>query len=88
VIVSRSPLATLFPDSPEQDSPLAGLCHLLRVSPFTLVTSQRFILYRLKDTGVTFTDDQISALILESRGYPGQLQEAASYLFRQITEKE
>jgi hypothetical protein len=84
VIASRSPLERLFPDSPEMDSPLAGVCRQINVQPFSPQMSRAFILARLQGTGVSFTEEQISDIIAESQGRPGLIQQAAANLYRQI----
>jgi hypothetical protein len=85
VIASRSPLARLFPDSPELDSPLAGICHQLDVGPFPLDVARAFLAHRLRGTGVVFSEDQIGALLAESDGHPAKLQRAATDLYHRIT---
>ena len=46
VIASRSPLAHLFPDSPERDSPLAGICRQIDVLPFSAAVAREFLIQR------------------------------------------
>ena len=82
VIASRSPLAHLFPDSPELDSPLAGICHPLDVGPFPPDIARAFLAERLQGTGVTFTEREISELLAETGGHPAKLQHAAAELYR------
>ncbi len=82
-IASRSPLARLFPDSPELDSPLAGICHQLDVGPFAPDIARAFLAHRLRSTGVTFAESEIAALLDASGGHPAKLQRAAAELFRQ-----
>ncbi|HMQ53091.1 MAG TPA: TIR domain-containing protein [Anaerolineae bacterium] len=84
VIASRSPLERLFPDSPEMDSPLAGICRQINVQPFSPHLARAFILDRLQGTGVSFSEEQISDIIAESQGRPGLLQQVAANLYRQI----
>jgi hypothetical protein len=83
VIASRSPLARLFPDSPELDSPLAGICHQLDVGPFTLPIARAFLAQRLQGTGVIFSEDEIKMLLRETQGHPAKLQRAAADLYSQ-----
>jgi len=85
VIASRSPLARLFPDSPELDSPLAGICRQLDVLPFTPDVARDFLRQRLEGTGVTFSDAQIADLIARTDGHPAKLQEQAADLYRELT---
>jgi hypothetical protein len=88
VVASRTPLARLFPDSPEMDSPLAGICHQLDVGPFTPEAARAFLAHRLCGTGVTFGESEIAALLRETGGHPGRLQHAAADLYRQHTSHE
>ena len=81
VIASRSPLAYLFPDSPELDSPLAGICHQLDVGPFPPQAARAFLAHRLRGTGVTFTESEIITLITQTGGHPAKLQRAAADLY-------
>ncbi|MFQ5612695.1 MAG: trypsin-like peptidase domain-containing protein [Anaerolineae bacterium] len=85
VIASRSPLSRLFPDSPELDSPLAGICHQLNVNPFPPDVARDFLAHRLQGSGVTFTAGQIDSLLAESGGHPADLQRLAADLYRRVT---
>ncbi len=81
VIASRSPLARLFPDSPELDSPLAGICLHLDVGPFSPDVARAFLAARLAGTGITFTEAEIARLLAETGGHPARLQRAAADLY-------
>jgi hypothetical protein len=81
VIASRSPLNVLFPDSPELDSPLAGICRTIDVRPFSPKTARAFIESRLEGTRVDFTKSEIKTLLSESDGHPAKLQRAAADLY-------
>jgi hypothetical protein len=81
VIASRNPLSKLFPDSPELDSPLAGICLPLEVGPFSLDTIRAFVAHRLRGTGVTFTEGEVAALAAETGGHPARVQRAAADLY-------
>jgi hypothetical protein len=83
VIASRSPLAHLFPDSPELDSPLAGICRPLDVGPLAPGDARAFLSQRLRGTGVTFTESEIQRLLDETGGHPTRLQRAAADLYDQ-----
>jgi hypothetical protein len=85
VIASRSSLERLFPDSPELDSPLAGICRQLDVGPFTPDIARAFLAERLGSTNVSFSTEQIGDLLLRSGGHPAKLQRAAADLYDQIT---
>ncbi len=82
VIASRSPLTHLFPDSPELDSPLAGICRPLDVGPFSPEIARAFIADRLQNTDIAFTDSEVAALLEETGGHPARLQRAAADLYR------
>ncbi len=86
VIASRSPLSRLFPDSPELDSPLAGICRQLDVKPFSPGVAREFLLQRLHGTGIMFSEAQIKELIHDTGGHPAKLQEAAAKLYRESSE--
>ena len=88
VIASRSPLAHLFPDSPELDSPLAGICRPLDVGPFPPNIARAFLGHRLGGTGVTFAESEIIALLAKTGGHPAKLQRAAADLYRRHTQHE
>jgi hypothetical protein len=81
VIASRSPLGDLFPDSTELTSPFAGICHPLDVVPFSSDIARAFLAHRLRGTGVTFTESEISTLLAETGGHPAKLQRAAADLY-------
>jgi hypothetical protein len=85
VIASRSPLFHLFPDSPELDSPLAGICRQLDVTPFSPKSARTFLNDRLHDTGVRFTASEIQSLVHETDGHPAKLQRAAANLYSMKT---
>lgn len=82
VIASRSPLAHLFPDSPELDSPLAGLCRQLDILPFSEEITRAFLNNRLSGTEVKFSNEELVRLWVETKGHPARLQELAADLYR------
>lgn len=82
VIASRSPLSHLFPDSPELDSPLAGICYQLDIKPFSEVVVRNFLTHRLYGAEVTFNEEEITELFLTTRGHPARLQREAANLYR------
>jgi hypothetical protein len=86
VIASRSPLEMLFEDNPLRTSPLASLCHALRLVPFSQATSEAFLLHRLQGHAVAFSARQRQMLHEQSGGHPGQLQAAAAALYNQLLE--
>ena len=87
VIASRSPLEQLFPDSPGMTSPLANVCVKLDVKPFSSNVARNFLIQRLKHSGITFTEHQISDLIERSGGHPGKLQDEAARLYNETVSK-
>lgn len=87
VIASRSPLEQLFPDSPGMTSPLANVCVKLDVKPFAPKVARNFLLQRLKNSGITFTEHQILDLIERSGGHPGKLQDEAARLYNETVFK-
>ena len=83
VIASRSPLAELFPDSPEKTSPLDYPA--IDVGKFSPEIARDFLQYRLSGTGVIFSEEQIRQILAETRGHPARLQQAAADLYRRLT---
>jgi len=86
VIASRSPLAHLFPDSPEMNSPLAGICRQINIKSFSLDVARDFLHQRLSGTGVTFTEQQINEILSQSQGHPAHLQQAAATLYTKLSQ--
>ncbi|MEI6777580.1 MAG: CHAT domain-containing protein [Chloroflexales bacterium] len=83
VIASNSSLERLFPDSEGKTSPLANICQKIDVLPFTPTTIRSFLFSRLEGSGVSFSEEQIAALIRQSGGNPARLQRTARELFEQ-----
>ncbi len=83
VIASRSPLARLFPDSPEMTSPLAGLCAQVQIPPFSLPETFALIAARLASLGLSLPETAITAAHHESGGHPARLQQALQKTFAQ-----
>jgi hypothetical protein len=81
VTATRSPLNVIFPDRPNETSPLASLCQQRDVLPFTEQETIDFIRLRLEPTGVEFSDRDIAELYQQTNGHPGKLQLAAADLF-------
>lgn len=84
VLVSRTPLAHCFPDSPSNDSPLYNICRQIDVPPFTPQIARAFIDQRLNGTGLSFSHAQIDDLLLRSGCHPARLQQSAHILYRQM----
>ncbi|MBE9039711.1 ATP-binding protein [Oscillatoriales cyanobacterium LEGE 11467] len=87
VIASRSPLQKLFPDLPERTSPLANICKQHRVGVFPPEIAREFLHSRLRDTNVTFSEDQIASLLAESGCHPAKLQERAAQLYDRLVQE-
>ncbi|MBD2043420.1 hypothetical protein [Microcoleus sp. FACHB-672] len=87
VTASERPLRYLFPDSPNRSSPLAGLCRQIEVGRFSPEEARELLTQRLTDTGITFSESQISELVAESNGYPDILQQKAADLYRRLTQQ-
>jgi transcriptional regulator with XRE-family HTH domain len=83
VTASRSPLSQLFPDTPTKTSPLTGICQQIDVTPFDEQEAREFLQRRLQGTGITFTENEIAALVTQSGGHPARLQKKAALLYRQ-----
>lgn len=81
VIASRSPLARLFPDSPQLTSPLAGLCTQVTMSPFTLAESQTLAAQYLAGSGLTLSPTAVERAWQQSGGHPARLQQALHAAF-------
>ena len=81
VIASRSPLDVLFPDSPLQTSPLAGICRIVEVPPFSLDDLRVFLASRLRGTGVGFSEAEIQRIWAQSQGHAGEMQRAARAVY-------
>lgn len=83
VITSRSPLARLFPDSPEMTSPLAGLCAQVLIPALSLAETFDLAAARLAPLGLSLPETAITAAYHESGGHPARLQQALQKAFAQ-----
>lgn len=82
-MVTSTPLDRLFPDSLGGTSPLAMICQQIRIDPWDFGTTRRFLLDRLKNTSVTFSESEMKQLFQNSRGMPWLLVKHAYQLYRQ-----
>lgn len=82
-MVTSTPLDGLFPDSFTGGSPLALICQQIRVDPWDFDTARRFLLDRLKEDSVTFSESEMEQLIQRSGGMPRQLVNHAYHLYLQ-----
>ena len=80
LIASRAPLDTLFPDSTTGSSPLAGICQVTTLPPFTFEETVRFLEGRA-GRGF-FTTAEMEAIWRESGGNPRRIQELAEKAYR------
>lgn len=85
VLVARSPLDRLFPDSDRLTSPLANICQPITVSRWDEATARAFVNQRLSSTPVRFSDDDLARLYQICRGLPCTLVQEAFKLYRSRT---
>jgi hypothetical protein len=83
VIASRSPLGELFPDTPTESSPLAGLCLTYRLPLFTEAEAQALVGRYLAGTGWGLPEALVAGAWAECGGHPGELQKLLHALFAQ-----
>jgi hypothetical protein len=81
VIASRKPLGQLFPDTPDQTSPLAGLCNQLTMPPFTAKEALALAHFRLNGSGFSLPDELVIEACRQASGHPAALQKALHNLF-------
>jgi hypothetical protein len=81
-------LDSLFEDSQDgnKTSPLAGICQEEYLEPWNETTTRAFIAARLALTAVQFTEEEISQLVQESRGYPQRLMLLCNQTYSQYME--
>lgn len=75
ILAANEPLEDLFNDSHNdgKTSPLAGICQEENIQPWEDAIMRDFIAYRLKNTYVSFTEEEIIQLLQESKGHPRKL---------------
>ena len=81
-MVTSIPLDRLFPDSLGGTSPLAMICHQIRIDPWDFNTAREFLLDRLKNNSVTFSESEMEQLFQNSHGMPWMLVKQAYQLYR------
>lgn len=79
------PLDRLFTDSLDGGSPLAGICQQIEVGPWDFNTARQFLLARLKNTSVTFSESEMEQIFKASAGMPLLLMNQAYHLYRRKT---
>jgi type II secretory pathway predicted ATPase ExeA len=84
ITATRSPLNIIFPDRPNETSPLASLCQQRDVLPFDEQETIDFIHMRLEQTGIKFSDRNIAEIYQQTNGHPGKVQQMASELFDRL----
>jgi hypothetical protein len=84
VIVSRSSLERLFPDSPENNSPLASICFKIPMPMFSQAEAQAFAVARLVPLNRTLPLDVIDAAWQISLGNPLVLQRELKAAFDRV----
>jgi Effector-associated domain 4/Bacterial TniB protein len=87
VTASQAPLKEVFPASLERSSPLADLCQQIDVQPFSDREARGFLAERLRETGVSFSNEQIDKLLEISGCNPGRLQSFSATLYNEIRTK-
>jgi hypothetical protein len=85
VVASCTLLNQLFPDSNDKKStsPLHHICPPVTLKPWQKPTVEKFIKTRLKSTGISFSEEEMEKLWLESQGHPQKLMKACFDLYRQ-----
>ncbi len=87
-MVTATPLDRLFPDGFGGTSPLAGICQQIQVDPWDFNTARRFLLDRLTNTPVIFSESEIEQLFRNCSGMPLLLVNRAYHLYRQKIGRE
>lgn len=84
-VASHRPLVEVFPPSSDT-SPFHNIFTEKRLGPFTSAEAREFLDRRLQGTGVTFTQEEVERLVMESGGHPARLQRLAYALFEKKLE--
>lgn len=87
VITSRTELGRLFPDKPDETSPLAGICQTEMLRPFTPAEVQQLVGLVLGGTPYHFSELELEEVFQQTKGHPGRVQQALKLLFRRKYEK-
>ncbi|WP_054468956.1 LuxR C-terminal-related transcriptional regulator [Planktothricoides sp. SR001] len=74
VFGSSQPLDELYQDK-EKLSPFENFFNLVNLEPWDETTARAFIAQRLASTPVSFSDEEISKIITETKGHPQQLMQ-------------
>ncbi|GAX40543.1 hypothetical protein NIES4075_15090 [Tolypothrix sp. NIES-4075] len=90
ILAANEPLEDLFNDSHNdgKTSPLAGICQEENIQPWEDAIMRDFIAARLKNTSVSFTEEEIIQLVQESKGHPRKLMQLCYRTYRKYAEGE
>ncbi|MGB0388911.1 MAG: hypothetical protein ACPGWR_29165 [Ardenticatenaceae bacterium] len=81
VITSRSPLQTLFPDSPQHSSPIYNIFLNYQMPYFTLDEARALVEQQLAGTNLRIPDREIAGAWQRSFGHPANLQQELKQVF-------
>lgn len=87
VIAAIKPLDEMATDE-EMTSPLAGICIQQNLNPWNEDTTRAFVNARLESAPVTFTPDEITEIVKESKGHPQTLMQLCHQTYARYMEKE
>lgn len=81
-VATQCPLEDVFPPRVKGGvSPFHNIFTRKSVGAFSEAEARRFLAVRLQNTGIIFTEREVTRLITESRCHPARLQQAAKALF-------
>ena len=84
VTASRSSLSELFPDSGKKTSPIYNIFKEMEVKAFSKKDARDFLIHRLQDNKIKFTESQVRELLNKSKCHPARLQEEAASLYNYL----
>ncbi len=79
-VATQHPLEEVFPPR-SSTSPFHNIFTRKTIGPFTEAEARRFLAARLQNTGVAFTEREVTRLIADSHCHPAELQQLAKALF-------
>lgn len=82
VVAANRSLDVLFPDNKGGDSPFEGICQQFPIKLWDEAKIKEFISHRLSQTGVTFTEEEISSLVRQSQGKPREVMQNCFKLYQ------
>lgn len=83
LIASHKPLQEVFTDSSQYQSPLANICTVIRIEPFSLDEVTGLIQQYLREQKIQFSETEIADIFEHSQGQPFNVQQQASALYQQ-----